>query len=81
MQSTLLNVLSGQIQSGGHWKVLGAIQLGGQALPKNRLAAITAHVPQYDMLMRALSVEECLRWGPGCGCMFLQQHRGFCVSI
>ncbi|GAX77358.1 hypothetical protein CEUSTIGMA_g4804.t1 [Chlamydomonas eustigma] len=59
-KSTLLNVLSGQIQDGGRWKVQGNLTLHGYPAAAGQLSSICAFVPQHDMLLPSLTVEECL---------------------
>lgn len=71
-QSTFLNVLAGQVQSGGHWKVQGAVYLDDRRLPNNKLAALTAHVPQVrrawcdDRLIPSFHVSLCDSHVMGC---------------
>ncbi len=60
-QSTLLNVLSGQICSGGAWHLSGQVRLGKQPLRARDLVTRCAAVPQHDLLLRFLTVEEALR--------------------
>ena len=36
--------------------------LDGVPVPPGRMAALSAHVPQHDLLLRSLTVEECLRY-------------------
>ncbi len=62
-QSTLLNVLSGQVCSGGAWHVEGTVRLGKRSLTSHDLVTRCAAVPQHDLLLRFLTVEEALRCG------------------
>ncbi|GBF87535.1 ABC transporter Adp1 [Raphidocelis subcapitata] len=61
-KSTLLSILSGATESvGAGARVEGAVTLGGEAR-RSALRKITAFVPQRDVLLPALTVEECVRY-------------------
>jgi ABC-type multidrug transport system ATPase subunit len=63
-KSTLLHVLTGALAGGGaggnHWRVRGRVLADGQRVGPGRLARLTALVPQDDLLVRSLTVEESL---------------------
>ncbi|KAI8468840.1 MAG: hypothetical protein J3K34DRAFT_459689 [Monoraphidium minutum] len=61
-KSTLLSILSGATESvGAGARVEGAVSLGGDAR-RSALRKVTAFVPQKDVLLPALTVEECVRY-------------------
>jgi len=47
---------------GRRWRVSGAVRIDGVAMHADVLARVTALVPQDDLLLRSLTVEECLRY-------------------
>lgn len=61
-KSTLLNVLSGQVQAGGRWRITGQLAIDGEPVSARQLSRTCAHVPQHDLLLPGLTVEECLRY-------------------
>jgi ABC-type multidrug transport system fused ATPase/permease subunit len=61
-KSTLLSILSGATESVGTGaRVEGSVTLGGEAR-RSVLRKVTAFVPQKDVLLPALTVEECVRY-------------------
>jgi hypothetical protein len=61
-KSTLLSILSGATESvGSGARVEGSVTLGGEAR-RSVLRKVTAFVPQKDVLLPALTVEECVRY-------------------
>ncbi|GBF94737.1 ATP-dependent permease [Raphidocelis subcapitata] len=61
-KSTLLSILSGATESvGAGARVEGAVTLGGERR-RGVLRKVTAFVPQKDVLLPALTVEECVRY-------------------
>ncbi len=61
-KSTLLSILSGSTESiGAGAKVDGWVSLGGERR-RRALRRATAFVPQRDVLLPALTVEECVRY-------------------
>jgi hypothetical protein len=61
-KSTLLSILSGATESvGAGARVEGVVTLGGEAR-RGALRKVTAFVPQKDVLLPALTVEECVRY-------------------
>jgi ABC-type multidrug transport system ATPase subunit len=61
-KSTLLSILSGAVESvGAGARVDGAVSLGGERR-RGALRRVTAFVPQKDVLLPALTVEECVRY-------------------
>jgi hypothetical protein len=64
-KSTLLMKLCGGLgghSRGGEWRSGGVVCLDGVVVPPSLLTAVTALVPQDDVMMRSLTVEECIRW-------------------
>jgi ABC-type multidrug transport system ATPase subunit len=63
-KSTLLHVLTGALAGGGQggnrWRVRGRVLADGVRVGPGRLARVTALVPQDDLLVRSLTVEESL---------------------
>ncbi|KAI8473210.1 MAG: hypothetical protein J3K34DRAFT_519217 [Monoraphidium minutum] len=59
-KSTLLSALTGSLASDARWRVRGAVSLDGAPAGGRALARATALVPQDDLLLRSLTVEECL---------------------
>jgi ABC-type lipoprotein export system ATPase subunit len=59
-KSTLLTALTGSLASDARWKVKGRVCLDGAPAGAHALARVTAMVPQDDLLLRSLTVEECL---------------------
>jgi ABC-type multidrug transport system ATPase subunit len=63
-KSTLLHVLTGALAGGGaggnHWRVRGRVLADGVRVGPGRLSRLTALVPQDDLLVRSLTVEESL---------------------
>jgi ABC-type multidrug transport system ATPase subunit len=59
-KSTLLSSLSGSLSSDSSWRVRGHVTLDGAPATAKALAKVTALVPQDDLLLRSLTVEECL---------------------
>ncbi len=65
-KTTLLSILSGSLDGiAGDSTVEGAISLGGE-LRRAKLRKVTAYVPQRDVLLPALTVEETIRWASCC---------------
>jgi hypothetical protein len=63
-KSTLLMKLCGGLgghSRGGEWRSGGVVCLDGVVVPPSLLTAVTALVPQDDVMMRSLTVEECIR--------------------
>jgi ABC-type multidrug transport system ATPase subunit len=61
-KSTLLSILSGATESvGAGARVEGSVSLGGESR-RSVLRKVTAFVPQKDVLLPALTVEECVRY-------------------
>lgn len=59
-KSTLLSALTGSLAGDPRWRARGRVCLDGAPAGARALAAATALVPQDDLLMRSLTVEECL---------------------
>lgn len=59
-KSTLLSALTGSLASDSSWRVRGRVCLDGVPASAGALARATALVPQDDLLLRSLTVEECL---------------------
>jgi hypothetical protein len=61
-KSTLLSILSGATESVGAGACIeGSVTLGGEGR-RSVLRKVTAFVPQRDVLLPALTVEECVRY-------------------
>jgi ABC-type multidrug transport system ATPase subunit len=61
-KSTLLSILSGSVEAvGAGARVEGSVTLGGERR-RGVLRKVTAFVPQKDVLLPALTVEECVRY-------------------
>jgi len=61
-KTTLLSILSGSLESiGAGSRVTGEISLGGEK-KRSAIRKVTAYVPQKDVLLPALTVEECIRY-------------------
>lgn len=51
------------LQGAQRWRFSGRITLGGcRDVAPARLAQLVGHVPQHDLLMRSLTVHECLAY-------------------
>lgn len=67
-KSTLLTKLTGSLTSDSQWRLGGTVKLNGIPAGPSLLARVTALVPQDDLLLRSLTVEECLLYSATLRC-------------
>lgn len=64
-KSTLLNVITGQIINGRMWKLSGEITIGTVNMSASKLSQHVAYVPQDELLLRSLTIQESLMFSAG----------------
>ena len=61
-KSTLLLKITGSLAGDSRYRSSGRVLVDGVRVPAKKLVSLTALVPQDDLLLRSLTVEECLTY-------------------
>jgi ABC-type multidrug transport system fused ATPase/permease subunit len=61
-KSTLLLKITGSLAGDSRYRSSGRVRVDGVPVSAKKLVALTALVPQDDLLLRSLTVEECLTY-------------------